>query len=148
MDHYADAQMHAASPHPASRRARGSGQRILDDSFHGDDPAVGEVLLPHMTVGDSQRVAQLWHEQREKVAQVLWVEVPRPRHWFPPDRNKMSVVRGASWTLAKSALPAIEWLPKARGESLRADLVAGITVGVMLIPQSMSYARIAGLDYK
>eukprot|EP00962_Isochrysis_galbana_P053356 scaffold24786_cov91-Isochrysis_galbana.AAC.2 len=148
MDHYADAQMHTSSPHPGARRARGSGRRILDDSFHGDDPSVGEVLLPHLTVGDSQRVAQLWHEQREKMAQVLWVEVPRPRHWFPPDRSKASVLRAATWSLAKSALPVIEWLPKGRWESLRADLVAGVTVGVMLIPQSMSYARIAGLDYK
>jgi hypothetical protein len=148
MDHYADAQMHTSSPHPGSRRARTGSQRILDDSFHSDDLAGGEVLLPHMTVGDSQRVAQLWHEQREKVAQVLWVEVPRPRHWFPPNRSKVSVLHAAVWSLAKSALPVIEWLPKARWESLRADLVAGVTVGVMLIPQSMSYARIAGLDYR
>ena len=42
-------------------------------------------------------------------------------------------------------LPVFEWLPGyARGD-LRGDLVAGLTVGAMLIPQSMGYALLAGL---
>jgi len=32
-----------------------------------------------------------------------------------------------------------------RGETLRADLIAGITVALVLIPQSMAYAQLAGL---
>jgi len=32
-------------------------------------------------------------------------------------------------------------------KSVRADIIAGLTVGVMVIPQSMSYANIAGLPY-
>lgn len=36
------------------------------------------------------------------------------------------------------------WWPL-RGETLRADLVAGITVALVLIPQSMAYAQLAGL---
>merc|ERR1719329_1065362 len=31
---------------------------------------------------------------------------------------------------------------------LKADMIAGLTVGVMVIPQGMSYASIAGLEYK
>ena len=31
-------------------------------------------------------------------------------------------------------------------EYLPTDLMAGLTVGVMIIPQSMSYAKLAGLD--
>merc|ERR1719203_544200 len=34
-----------------------------------------------------------------------------------------------------------------RFTKLRLDLIAGLTVGVMAIPQSMSYADIAGLRY-
>ena len=42
-------------------------------------------------------------------------------------------------------LPVFEWLPGyARGD-LKGDLVAGLTVGAMLIPQSMGYALLAGL---
>lgn len=41
----------------------------------------------------------------------------------------------------------LEWLPQMTCQKLRADLVAGLTVGVMVIPQSMSYGAIAGLPY-
>ncbi|MDP3123539.1 MAG: SulP family inorganic anion transporter, partial [Thiobacillus sp.] len=40
--------------------------------------------------------------------------------------------------------PFLRWFPL-QGESLRADLVAGITVALILIPQSMAYATLAGL---
>jgi sulfate permease, SulP family len=42
-------------------------------------------------------------------------------------------------------LPIIEWLPSYKKEYLKGDLVAGLTVGIMLIPQSMGYAMTAGL---
>ncbi|MEO9484615.1 MAG: solute carrier family 26 protein [Ekhidna sp.] len=45
----------------------------------------------------------------------------------------------------KNLLPILQWLPGYRRESLNGDLFAGITVGVMLIPQGMAYALIAGL---
>jgi sulfate transporter 4 len=47
---------------------------------------------------------------------------------------------------AEAALPCVAWMQKYRWkEDLRADLAAGITVGVMLVPQAMSYAKLAGL---
>jgi MFS superfamily sulfate permease-like transporter len=44
----------------------------------------------------------------------------------------------------ETALPFLRWFPITR-ETLRADLVAGITVALVLIPQSMAYAQLAGL---
>mmetsp|Transcript_47642 Transcript_47642/g.103601 ORF Transcript_47642/g.103601 Transcript_47642/m.103601 type:complete len:883 (-) Transcript_47642:78-2726(-) len=44
-------------------------------------------------------------------------------------------------------IPAISWLPKLTRQVIQGDVVAGLTVGVMVIPQSMSYASIAGLQY-
>ena len=42
--------------------------------------------------------------------------------------------------------PFMEWLPELRNASiLRADIIAGITVALVLIPQSMAYAQLAGL---
>ncbi|KAF8940790.1 sulfate transporter family-domain-containing protein [Dissophora ornata] len=42
-------------------------------------------------------------------------------------------------------LPIIKWVPKYnRGWALR-DVVAGITVGLIVVPQGMSYAKVAGL---
>lgn len=42
-------------------------------------------------------------------------------------------------------IPAFGWFSKYKRAYLKGDLVAGITVGVMLIPQGMAYAMIAGL---
>lgn len=40
--------------------------------------------------------------------------------------------------------PFLRWFPPSR-ETLRADLIAGITVALILVPQSMAYAQLAGL---
>lgn len=43
-------------------------------------------------------------------------------------------------------LPFLAWLPELRNkQTLRADLIAGLTVALVLIPQSMAYAQLAGL---
>jgi sulfate permease, SulP family len=41
-------------------------------------------------------------------------------------------------------LPFLRWFPL-KGDALRADFMAGITVALVLIPQSMAYAQLAGL---
>jgi SulP family sulfate permease len=45
----------------------------------------------------------------------------------------------------KEFLPILDWLPNYKASNLQGDLSAGLTVGVMLIPQGMAYAMIAGL---
>lgn len=42
-------------------------------------------------------------------------------------------------------IPSLEWIKNYKRSYLNGDLVAGLTVGVMLIPQGMAYAMIAGL---
>lgn len=41
--------------------------------------------------------------------------------------------------------PILDWLPAYTRKDLAGDLPAGLTVGVMLVPQGMAYALIAGL---
>ncbi len=45
----------------------------------------------------------------------------------------------------KQIIPAFDWLSTYNKEAFKGDLSAGLTVGVMLIPQGMAYAMIAGL---
>lgn len=45
----------------------------------------------------------------------------------------------------KTFIPILDWLSKYSISDAKGDLSAGLTVGVMLIPQGMAYAMIAGL---
>ncbi len=42
-------------------------------------------------------------------------------------------------------LPFLEWVPHYKKSDFSKDLIAGLTVGIILIPQGMAYAMIAGL---
>jgi len=71
-----------------------------------------------------------------------------------PPKKAMEVVK--SWmnerrrrtfnkkTLQKR-LPITKWLPKYSSDDAIGDLVAGITVGLTVIPQALAYSGIAGL---
>ncbi len=50
-----------------------------------------------------------------------------------------------AWAWLLNTLPIFQWLPDYTTASLRGDMTAGLTVGVMLIPQGMAYAVIAGM---
>jgi len=45
----------------------------------------------------------------------------------------------------KTFIPILDWLPDYKSEYLKDDFIAGVTVAVLLIPQGMAYALIAGL---
>ncbi|MDA9878856.1 sulfate permease [Flavobacteriaceae bacterium] len=45
----------------------------------------------------------------------------------------------------KKYFPFLSWISTYRSDSFKSDLLAGITVAVLLIPQGMAYALIAGL---
>ena len=50
--------------------------------------------------------------------------------------------RGSSW---KDVLPIVEIFGKRRGESLRGDVIGGISACVVMIPSVIAYADLAGL---
>jgi len=47
--------------------------------------------------------------------------------------------------ILKQLFPILDWLPSYKKQWLKGDISAGLTVGIMLIPQGMAYASIAGL---
>ena len=66
-----------------------------------------------------------------------------------PDRWAATLVRLTQWykvvdSVLYRLLPFLRWFPMTRA-GLRADLVAGVTVALVLVPQSMAYAQLAGL---
>ncbi|XP_015108473.1 sodium-independent sulfate anion transporter isoform X1 [Diachasma alloeum] len=42
-------------------------------------------------------------------------------------------------------IPILDWLPRYRSDYVVSDLVAGITVGLTVIPQAIAYANVAGI---
>lgn len=53
---------------------------------------------------------------------------------------------GRARPLLRRRLPILRWLPTYGREDAVADLVAGFTLGLTLIPQSIAYALLAGLS--
>lgn len=60
------------------------------------------------------------------------------KHVFSEPKSKLT-------NYMTSLFPIAKWILHYNGRWLYSDLVAGITVGVVLVPQSMSYAQLAGL---
>jgi len=46
----------------------------------------------------------------------------------------------------KQRVPALEWVPRYTLEDLQGDVVAGVTVGLTVIPQGIAYATVAGVQ--
>ena len=56
-----------------------------------------------------------------------------------PSRHKNSK------NLLRQYFPILEWLPKYQLSWLRADIIAGLTVWAVMVPEAMAYAGIAGV---
>ncbi len=53
--------------------------------------------------------------------------------------------RSERWETMARVVPMMRWLPEYRRSRLRGDLLAGAVVAALLVPQSLGYARIAGV---
>jgi SulP family sulfate permease len=62
-----------------------------------------------------------------------------------PGLNRVSVGEGIMPTLVLKVVPFLGWFQNYSAERLKADFMAGLTVALVLIPQSMAYAQLAGL---
>ena len=90
--------------------------------------------------------------------------VPRHRAKLPKEELTQKEQEQRSWSaLARVVFPIAEWLPKygsdcvlhegcaSKGvktpirDGLRRDIVAGVIIGIMIIPQGMAYGLLAGL---
>lgn len=62
-----------------------------------------------------------------------------------PSKNRF---KNQPWCkrLLNKRLPIVNWLPEYNSDKAVADLIAGITVGLTVIPQALAYATLAGLD--
>ncbi|KAL5800102.1 hypothetical protein ACOSQ4_032986 [Xanthoceras sorbifolium] len=85
------------------------------------------IPLQHPTTtsshGDQSSLSDAFHKRIANLKRMTWIE------WI------------------EMALPCSRWIRTYKWrEYFQVDLMAGITVGVMLVPQAMSYAKLAGLQ--
>ncbi|KAJ4855532.1 sulfate permease family domain-containing protein [Trichoderma breve] len=67
---------------------------------------------------------------------------PTTSEWL----NEQLPTRGEVVSYVKSLFPFISWLPHYNLQWLAGDVVAGITIGAVLVPQGMAYALLANLS--
>ncbi|KAG5889893.1 hypothetical protein JTB14_032792 [Gonioctena quinquepunctata] len=65
------------------------------------------------------------------------------KHVLPTTREKIK--KAFSKKMVYRRIPILSWLPKYDTACLVGDFIAGITVGVTLIPQALAYHSIVGL---
>lgn len=71
------------------------------------------------------------------------VQVGPKQYYYHTLRDKLTL--RATGNYLQSCFPITKWLPFYNWKWGSADLIAGITVGCVLVPQSMSYAEVATL---
>jgi len=158
MDAFAESQMGRGalpdvSPMPRRRTidatATDASEELLTKLAKEEEP----VDVPCMNLEESELIKQRW--ERKKAAFMPVGDPYEERDHSVPYVKQFArhyctcaSVLSKIWATLCQLFPVITWLPKTRLSSLQADVIAGLTVGVMLIPQSMSYAAIAGLEYK
>lgn len=63
-------------------------------------------------------------------------------------KKKFSLKEKCSVQLLRRRFPIMVWLPTYTWNFSIFDLIAGLTVGLTVIPQSMAYAAVAGLPFE
>ncbi|KND91008.1 putative sulfate permease [Tolypocladium ophioglossoides CBS 100239] len=68
--------------------------------------------------------------------------INRVKSWVEPVCRRMP---SATAEYLAEKLPILQWLPRYDYRWMLQDVIAGITIGVMLIPQGLAYAKIANI---
>ncbi|XP_029039360.2 sodium-independent sulfate anion transporter [Osmia bicornis bicornis] len=61
------------------------------------------------------------------------------------DGRKWQLKGGQLSKFIRKRIPIVEWLPKYNSEKFLNDMIAGVTVGLTVMPQGLAYATLAGL---
>ncbi|KAK4425206.1 Sulfate transporter 4.1, chloroplastic [Sesamum alatum] len=103
-------------------------------------PSVGDLSSFSATTPRPVKIIQLQHPTTSTTS----TPASSSSSFFGRWRGKMKRMTWEEWI--ELFLPCYRWIRTYKWrEYLQPDLMSGITVGVMLVPQSMSYAKLAGL---
>lgn len=106
------------------------------------------VKVPSLSTQESEKIRSVWQRKQNNLNTIFWLEI---------DGDPLNPVRADRKTVAQRCLslardyctdlvPTKRWCSLLNKETIKADVIAGASVAMMIIPQSMSYANIAGLS--
>jgi sulfate transporter 4 len=124
------------SANPTSTSSRSD--TIIDEMaplFVDDD-----IELPLVSASDSEILRDKLFEDPKGIHQIILRNTPLCYS------NDGKTLWKRIVTLFQSYFPILIWIWDLTRSKVLGDIMAGITIGIMLIPQSMSYAQIAGLQ--
>ena len=115
------------------------------------------ILLPHRSYSDVHISLYTNHKKvgRYNISTISLIIFPPVS--VPQNREKgflcslerkwlyQRIKRSCRKKLLYKRIPIAAWIPKYRKDYIVSDLVAGITVGLTVIPQAIAYANVAGL---
>ena len=115
------------------------------------------ILLPHRSYSDVHIPLYTNHKKvgRYNISTISFIIFPPVS--VPQNREKgflcslerkwlyQRIKRSCRKKLLYKRIPIAAWIPKYRKDYIVSDLVAGITVGLTVIPQAIAYANVAGL---
>ncbi|KAJ1623716.1 sulfate transporter family-domain-containing protein [Pavlovales sp. CCMP2436] len=133
MDHFAEMQIQSGG------NVTGGRKRYVVT------PTTAPVEIQHLPVNQSREIVERLKLNKENNLQNALIEVK--------DRALAAAAlpraekRQLAWERAQTHISILRWVPALNASIVKADLAAGLTVGVMVIPQSISYAAIAGMPY-
>jgi hypothetical protein len=133
MDHFAEMQISSQGNVTAGRKR------------YVVTPTTAPLEIQHLPIDQSREIVERLKLNKESNIQNALLEVKERALAVAalPRAEKKAL----AWERAQTHISILRWVPACTASVVKADLAAGLTVGVMVIPQSISYAAIAGMPY-
>lgn len=144
-----------------ARVSQENGQWVLEDLNSTNGTRVNEADVQHSVLHDGDIIGigeYKIHFSASAAAQYLnseyTIDAARHFQWGKADAGNESYTRAYEpeqtnaerlWQILYTIFPILVWAPRYRKDYLHGDLSAGVTVAIMLVPQGMAYALLAGL---
>ncbi|KAL3675633.1 hypothetical protein R1sor_025581 [Riccia sorocarpa] len=97
--------------------------------------ATDRHLVHSVAVGPS---TGLWEQFKDAVNDIFFADQPlRPYKRFKGKRRVLAYIY--------YLIPILDWLPKYNLELFKGDLIAGLTITSLSVPQDLAYAKLAGV---
>ncbi|KAL3838102.1 hypothetical protein ACJIZ3_022693 [Penstemon smallii] len=112
----------------------------MEETNYHASPSARDLTALSTTTTRPVKIIQLQHPTTTSTTTTAGTS-----SYFAKWTAKMKRMNSTEWI--QTFLPCYRWISAYKWrEYLQADVMAGVTVGVMLVPQSMSYAKLAGLQ--